>query len=112
MSQSSEDLRYFLTRFADDKPFPERARLVAGILLGGQKRFEQMGANLCEGATLLARQLHLPDAVALALGQLLERWTARACPEKPPAWRSRARCESSGSPRICWRSLGRATQMR
>jgi hypothetical protein len=83
-SQTTEDLRYFLTRFADDRPLPERVRHVARILLGGQTRFELMGANLCEGATLLARRLHMPDAVALALGQLLERWDG-----KGPARRSR-----------------------
>ncbi len=79
-SQTSEDLRYFLTRFADDRPLPERARLVARMLLGGQKSFELMGANLCEGATLLARRLQMPDAVAVALGQLLERWDGKGLP--------------------------------
>jgi len=73
-------LRYFVRRFADDRPLPERARLVARILVGGQKQFELMAANLCEGATLLARRLHLPDAVALALGQLTERWDGKGMP--------------------------------
>ncbi|MGH2840225.1 MAG: HD domain-containing phosphohydrolase [Solirubrobacteraceae bacterium] len=80
VSQTTEDLRYFLTRFADDRPLPERVRLVARMLLGGQTRFELMGANLCEGATLLARRLHMPDAVAVALGQLLERWDGKGLP--------------------------------
>ena len=28
---------------------------------------------------MLARRLHLPDAVALALGQLIERWDGKGC---------------------------------
>jgi HD-GYP domain-containing protein (c-di-GMP phosphodiesterase class II) len=80
VSETAEDLQYFLRRFADDRPPPERVRLVARMLLGGHKRFELMGANLCEGATLLARRLHMPDAVTLALGQLLERWDGKGLP--------------------------------
>ena len=80
MSQPSEDLRYFLTRFADDQSLPARVRLAVPMLLSGTHRFELMGANLCEGATLLARRLHMPDAVALALGQMLERWDGKGLP--------------------------------
>jgi hypothetical protein len=65
---------------ADDRPLPERARLLAQILVGGKKRVELMAANLCEGATLLARRLHMPDEVVLALGQLMERWDGKGFP--------------------------------
>ena len=53
VSEPSEDLRYFLRRFADDRPFPERMRLRRQMVMGGQRRFELMAANLCEGATSL-----------------------------------------------------------
>src|SRR5688572_5197102 len=46
MSQPSEDLRYFLTRFADDRSLPTKVRLILPMLLGGTHRFELMGANL------------------------------------------------------------------
>ena len=54
VSEPSEDLRYFLRRFADDRPLPERVWLRGRMLVGGKARFEVMAANLCEGATLLA----------------------------------------------------------
>ena len=50
VSEPSEDLRYLIRRFADDRPLPERARLVAKMLAGGEKQAELMAANLCEGA--------------------------------------------------------------
>ncbi len=79
-SQPAEDMRYFAGRFADDRPLPERARLIARMLATGQRRFEQMAANLCEGGRLLARRLHLPDRVGLALGQVTERWDGKGVP--------------------------------
>ena len=50
------------------------------MLAGGQKRFELMAANLCEGGRLLARRLHLPDEVARALGQVTARWDGKGVP--------------------------------
>jgi HD-GYP domain-containing protein (c-di-GMP phosphodiesterase class II) len=79
-SEPSEDLRYLARRFADDRPLPERARLVAKQLVAGQKQFELAAANLCEGGRLLAECLHLPDAVAGALGQVTARWDGKGVP--------------------------------
>ena len=79
-SEPSEDLRYFVRGFAGDRPLPERARLVAKMLAAGRKRFEEMAANLCEGGMLLARRLHLPEEVALALAQVTERWDGKGFP--------------------------------
>jgi HD-GYP domain-containing protein (c-di-GMP phosphodiesterase class II) len=81
-SEPSEDLRYFVRRLADDRRLPERARLLAKMLAGGEKRGELMAANLCEGASLLAQRLHMPDEVALALGQLMERWDGKGLPRE------------------------------
>ena len=50
------------------------------MLAGGEKQLELMAANLCEGASLLAQRLHMPDAVARALGQLMERWDGKGLP--------------------------------
>ncbi|HYN52196.1 MAG TPA: hypothetical protein VES62_14840, partial [Thermoleophilaceae bacterium] len=80
VSEPAEDLRYFVRRLADDRPLNERARLLAQMLAGGQKRFELMAANLCDGGRLLAQHLHLPDEVALALGQFTERWDGKGFP--------------------------------
>jgi HD-GYP domain-containing protein (c-di-GMP phosphodiesterase class II) len=79
-SEPSEDLRFLVRRLADDRPLPERARLVASQLVGGQKQFELAAANLCEGGRLLARRLHLPDEVARALGQATARWDGKGVP--------------------------------
>jgi HD domain len=79
-SEPSEDLRFLVRRLADDRPLPERARLLARMLARGEKQGELMAANLCEGATVLARRLHMPDAVAAALGQLMERWDGKGVP--------------------------------
>ena len=81
-SEPREDMRYLVRRFADDRPLPERARLVAKMLVTGQKQFEHAAANLCEGGRLLARRLHLPDEVERALGQVTERWDGKGVPGK------------------------------
>ncbi|MGH2968535.1 MAG: HD domain-containing phosphohydrolase, partial [Solirubrobacteraceae bacterium] len=81
-SEPREDMRHLLSRFADDRPLPERARLVARMLATGQRQFEQVAASLCEGGMLLARRLHLPDEVGLALGQVTERWDGKGVPGK------------------------------
>ncbi len=79
-SEASEDVRYLVGRLADDRPLPERARLVAKQLVGGQKQFKLAAANLCEGGRLLARRLHLRDEVARALGQVPTRWDGKGIP--------------------------------
>jgi HD-GYP domain-containing protein (c-di-GMP phosphodiesterase class II) len=79
-SEPGEDMRHLIGRFADDRSIPQRALLVAKMLAGGQKRFEQVAANLCEGGRLLARRLHLPDEVGHALGQVTERWDGKGVP--------------------------------
>ena len=79
-SDSSEDLSHLVRRLADDRPVPERARLLARMLAGGERQVTLMAANLCEGASLLARRLHMPAAVAAALGQLMERWDGKGLP--------------------------------
>jgi HD-GYP domain-containing protein (c-di-GMP phosphodiesterase class II) len=79
-SEPAEDIRYLVRRLADDRPLPERARLVAKQLIGGQKQFELAAANLCEGGRLLATRLHLPDEVARALGHVTTRWDGKGIP--------------------------------
>jgi HD-GYP domain-containing protein (c-di-GMP phosphodiesterase class II) len=79
-SEPSEDVRYLVRRLADDRPLPERARLVVKQLVGGQKQFELAAANLCESGRLLAQRLHLPDEVARALGQVTARWDGKGVP--------------------------------
>jgi hypothetical protein len=79
-SEPSEDIRYLVRRLADDRPLPERTRLVAKQLVGGQKQFGLAAANLCEGGRLLARRLYLPDEVARALGQMTARWDGKGVP--------------------------------
>ena len=79
-SEPSEDMRYLVRRLADDRPLPERARLVAKQLVGGQKQFALAAASLCESGRLLARRLHLRDEVASALGQVTARWDGKGVP--------------------------------
>jgi HD-GYP domain-containing protein (c-di-GMP phosphodiesterase class II) len=79
-SEAAEDVRYLVRRLADDRPLPERSRLVARQLVGGQKQFELAAANLCEGGMLLARRLHMPDRVGRALGQVTARWDGKGVP--------------------------------
>ena len=80
VSEPVEDLRHLARRLADDRPLPERARLVAGMLAAGRGRAEQMAADLCDGGQILARHLRLPDEVAVALGQFTERWDGKGFP--------------------------------
>src|SRR5262245_40034119 len=51
-SGPGEDVAYLVRRLADDRPLPERARLVARQLAGGRKQFELAAANLCESGRL------------------------------------------------------------
>ena len=71
-AEPSEEARHVLRRLADDRPLPERVRLRAKALASGKQWAESI-AGLCEGATVLARRLHMSDAVAGALGQVMER---------------------------------------
>jgi HD-GYP domain-containing protein (c-di-GMP phosphodiesterase class II) len=79
-SEPSEDLAYLVRRLADDRPLPERTRLVARQVVGGRKQFELAAENLCESGRLLAHRLHLPDEVARALGQVTTRWDGKGVP--------------------------------
>jgi HD-GYP domain-containing protein (c-di-GMP phosphodiesterase class II) len=79
-SEPAEDVRYLVRRLADDRPLPERVRLVAKQVVGGQKQFELAAGNLCEGGRLLARRLHLSEEVARALGQVTARWDGKGVP--------------------------------
>jgi len=79
-SEPSENVRYLARRLADDRPLPERARLVARQLVGGRSRFGLAAAHLCEGGRLLAQRLHLRDEVARALGQVTARWDGKGVP--------------------------------
>ena len=79
-SEPAENVRYLVRRLADDRPLPERARLVAKQLVGGQKLFQLAAAHMCEGGRLLVHGLHLPDEVARALGQVTTRWDGKGIP--------------------------------
>ena len=79
-AEPAEAARHLVRRLADDRPLPERARLVAGQLVRGKARFELAAANLCEGGRLLATRLHLPGEVARALGQVMTRWDGEGIP--------------------------------
>ena len=79
-AEPGEVLPYLVRRLAADRPLPERVRLVARQLVGGNQQFGVMAANLCEGASLLARRLRMPEGVARALGQLMSRWDGNGLP--------------------------------
>jgi HD-GYP domain-containing protein (c-di-GMP phosphodiesterase class II) len=79
-SEPAEDIRYLVRWLADDRPLPERARLVAKQLIGGKEQFGLAAANLCEGGRLLATRLHLSGEVARALGQVTARWDGKGVP--------------------------------
>jgi hypothetical protein len=79
-AQPSEVMRHFVRRLADDRPLVERSRLVATALPSAGSRYNLMGANVCDGVPILARQLRLPASVVRALGQLMERWDGNGAP--------------------------------
>jgi HD-GYP domain-containing protein (c-di-GMP phosphodiesterase class II) len=79
-AEPAEGIRFVVRRLADDRPLPERARLVARQLVGGAKKFEEAAASLCEGGSLLARRLRLSDEVTRALGQVTARWDGKGVP--------------------------------
>ena len=79
-AEPREVMQHMVRRVADDRPVPERVRLVVKNVTQGQKLLELMRTNVCDGAPLLARRLHLPETVVRALGQLMERWDGRGGP--------------------------------
>jgi hypothetical protein len=85
-AERAEVLQYLVRRVADDRPVPERVRLVVAAgrenVTQGQKLVELMSSNVCDGVPLLARRLHLPESVATALGQLMERWDGHGGPRR------------------------------
>jgi HD-GYP domain-containing protein (c-di-GMP phosphodiesterase class II) len=78
-AEPGEVLAYLVRRLAEDRPLPQRVRLVARQLVSG-KQFGVMAASLCEGASLLARRLRMPEEVARTLGQLMSRWDGNGVP--------------------------------
>jgi hypothetical protein len=97
-AEPGEVLPHLVRRLAEDRPLPERVRLVTRQLVGGKQQFEVMAASLCEGASLLAQRLRMPDEVARALGQLTSRWDGNGVPPMSPGRKSRGRFGSSASP--------------
>ena len=79
-SEPTDAVSFLVRRLADDRPLGERARLVAGQLVGGRRRFDLAAAHLCEGGRLLARRLRLREEVARALGQVTARWDGKGAP--------------------------------
>jgi HD-GYP domain-containing protein (c-di-GMP phosphodiesterase class II) len=79
-SEPREDLPWLIRHLADDQPLPVRARLVTSMLAAGRMRFEAMAASLCDGGRLLAQRLHMSGEVAVALGQMTERWDGKGVP--------------------------------
>lgn len=79
-AEPGEVLPHLVRRLAEDRPLPERVRLVARQLVGGKQQFGVIAANLCEGASLLAGRLRMPEGVARALGQLMSRWDGNGVP--------------------------------
>lgn len=75
------DLPYLVRRFAAGRAPRERARLLARMLAAGQGLFEEMAVNLCEGATLLARDLHMSPETVRALGEVTTRWDGKGVPD-------------------------------
>ncbi len=79
-AQPPELMLHFVRRLADDRPRSQRTRLRATAVAAAAKRGALMGANLCEGAPILADRLRLPQTIARALGQLMERWDGNGAP--------------------------------
>lgn len=65
----------------EDRPTPERARLVAGMMTG-EKRPREVVAAHCEAGGRLAERLGLSQGVRRALMQEQERWDGRGLPDR------------------------------
>ncbi len=76
----SEVLPFMLRHFAADRPVPERARLMLGMLAKANQRFPALAAARCEVAVHLAERLGLGSGVRLGVTQTLERWDGKGGP--------------------------------
>lgn len=80
-ASAPETLRHFVRTLAADRPLPERARLVAGMLAGGRRRFAAITTAHCEAATRLAVRLGMSEGVGRGLGEMHERWDGAGMPD-------------------------------
>jgi HD-GYP domain-containing protein (c-di-GMP phosphodiesterase class II) len=78
--EAPEFLRYMLRDFAAGSPPLTRARLVAGALAEGTGHGKRTIAIHCEIAQMLAGRIGLQSSVAMAVGQIFERWDGRGIP--------------------------------
>jgi HD-GYP domain-containing protein (c-di-GMP phosphodiesterase class II) len=78
--EAPEFLRYMLGDFAAGSSPLTRVRLVAGALAEGTGHARRTIAIHCEIAQMLARRIGLESSVAIAVGQIFERWDGQGIP--------------------------------
>jgi HD-GYP domain-containing protein (c-di-GMP phosphodiesterase class II) len=76
-----EVLRAIIRHTGEDRPPLERARLVAGMVAGGEKRPRHSVAAHCEAGGRLAERLGLSEGVLSGLRQEQERWDGTGLPD-------------------------------
>lgn len=79
-ASTPETLRHFVRQLAEDRPLPERGRLLAAMLAAGRRRFAAVTAAHCEAATRFADRLGLSEGVRHGLTEMHERWDGGGMP--------------------------------
>ena len=74
-------LRAIVRHTGEDRPPLERARLVAGMVAGGEKRPRQSVAAHCQAGGRLAERLRLSEGVQAGLRHEQERWDGAGLPD-------------------------------
>ncbi len=77
----SDVIRQIIRHTGEDRPPLERARLVAAMMAGGEKRPRNVVAAHCEAGGRLAERLRLSEGVLRGLEQEQERWDGRGLPD-------------------------------
>ena len=83
LSGPAEDLRHLVRHVGDDRPPPERARLLARTLARGAAARARSWRRTCARRRRCSRGVcTCPRRSPVALGQLMERWDGKGLPAK------------------------------
>ena len=81
LENPAEGLRFLFTVVGRDRPLPERIRIVAGLLIGGEAIKRENHVAHCEVAERMAERLAIDPALPGLFRQVYARWDGKGTPK-------------------------------